>query len=238
MDGRENYRRQDMNIAVVLSGGVGSRVGQDIPKQYVMIHHQMMITYCLRTLCEHPMIDEIQIVADISWQQEIMNDLRRNGINHEKVQGFSTPGENRQLSIFNSLKDIRKIHGDGVVLIHDAARPFLKSKQITDCMKALKGHDGVMPVLPMKDTVYYSEDGKRVSRLLDRSRIYAGQAPEVFRLAQYYEANAKLSREELLRMNGSTEPAMMSGLDVVMIPGDESNKKITTKQDLERFIKS
>ncbi|MDD3239902.1 MAG: IspD/TarI family cytidylyltransferase [Lachnospira sp.] len=227
-----------MNIAVVLSGGIGSRVGHDIPKQYIRVRHQMMITYCLRTLCDHPMIDAIQIVADELWQREIIHDLSVNGIEHNKILGFSKPGQNRQLSICNSLIDIRKhtIESNAVVMIHDAARPYLKTEQITDCLKALEGHDGVMPVLPMKDTIYYSEDGKKISKLLERSRIYAGQAPVVFRLERYLKANTKLSREELLCINGSSEPAMMSDLDIVMIPGDEKNIKITTKQDLEQFI--
>ncbi len=71
--------------------------------------------------------------------------------------------------------------------------------------------------------------------MLDRSRIYAGQAPEVFKLGVYYEANIRLLPDQILKINGSTEPAVMAGMDVVMIPGYESNFKITTKEDLERF---
>jgi 2-C-methyl-D-erythritol 4-phosphate cytidylyltransferase len=125
---------------------------------------------------------------------------------------------------------------DGVnILIHDAARPLLTRKLISDCFAALPGHDGVMPVLPMKDTVYVSNDGKTVDRLLDRSTIYAGQAPELYRLKPYYEACVALLPQEILSINGSTEPAIRAGLDVAMIPGDEGNYKITTKNDLEKF---
>ena len=73
--------------------------------------------------------------------------------------------------------------------------------------------------------------------LLNRNEIYAGQAPELFRLGTYYEANKKLLPDQILRINGSTEPAIIAGLDIVMIPGEESNFKITTKSDLERFRK-
>ncbi|MDE7233113.1 MAG: 2-C-methyl-D-erythritol 4-phosphate cytidylyltransferase, partial [Lachnospiraceae bacterium] len=99
----------------------------------------------------------------------------------------------------------------------------------------VSGHDGVLPVLPMKDTVYQSTDGKRVGALLNRSEIYAGQAPEAFRIGPYYEANKKLCPDRILKINGSTEPAVMAGMDIVMIPGDEGNFKITTREDLERF---
>ncbi len=90
-------------------------------------------------------------------------------------------------------------------------------------------------MLPMKDTVYSSADGKRITALLDRSEIYAGQAPEVFRLGVYYAANVRLLPDRIKNINGSTEPAVMAGLDVAMIFGDENNFKITTKADLERF---
>ena len=121
------------------------------------------------------------------------------------------------------------------MFVHDAARPLLSDMQITDCLEGIAGHDGVMPVLPMKDTVYSSLDGKSVGALLNRSEIYAGQAPEVFRLRKYYEANQRLLPDKILQINGATEPAIMAGMDIAMIPGDERNFKITTKTDLENF---
>ena len=71
--------------------------------------------------------------------------------------------------------------------------------------------------------------------LLNRSEIYAGQAPETFRIGMYYAANKRLYPDKLLKINGSTEPAIMAGMDVVMIPGDECNFKITTREDLKLF---
>ena len=157
------------------------------------------------------------------------------GESRDKFRGFSMPGKNRQLSILNGLRDIcRYAPDESFVLIHDAARPFLTHGQIRDCLETVKGHDGVLPVLPMKDAVYYSEDGKQVS-LLERERIFAGQAPEAFRLGPYLKANERLLPKRILGVKGSTEPAVLAGLDVVMIPGDERNFKITTREDLERF---
>ena len=120
-------------------------------------------------------------------------------------------------------------------MIHDAARPLLSQKLIADCAEAIEGHDGVLPVLPMKDTVYYSKDGRQITSLLDRQAVFAGQAPELFRLGTYYQANERLLPEEILRINGSTEPAVLAGMQIAMVPGDERNFKITTLADLERF---
>ena len=112
---------------------------------------------------------------------------------------------------------------------------MLSAEIIADCLDGALDHDGAMPVLPMKDTVYYSRSGNVVDRLLDRSTIYAGQAPEVFLLGRYYEANRSLLPGRIWEINGSTEPAVLAGMDIAMIPGDEKNFKITTMADLERF---
>ncbi|MDE7319348.1 MAG: 2-C-methyl-D-erythritol 4-phosphate cytidylyltransferase [Lachnospiraceae bacterium] len=225
-----------MNVALILSGGTGARMGSDIPKQYLEVGGRPVISYCMETLSLHPMVDALQIVADRSWQRKIKVWLEKADVG-KKFRGFSKPGENRQLSVFHGLEDIRTYAEDsGYVFVHDAARPLLSARQITDCLTGVIGRDGLMPVLPMKDTVYSSLDGgKSVAGLLDRSTIYAGQAPEVFRIGRYYEANRKLLPDRIRSINGSTEPAVMDGMDIAMIPGDEGNFKITTKADLERF---
>ena len=230
-----------MNIALILSGGTGTRMGTDIPKQYIEVCGKPIISYCMECISKHPKIDAIQIVAEEEWRELISESIERLAKTKEaeisgKFKGFSKPGANRQLSIFNGLEAIKSYADDNdYVFIHDAARPLLSAKQITDCLETVNGHDGVLPVLPMKDTVYSSTDGKTITSLLNRKEIYAGQAPEVFGLGKYYEANKQLLPDKILQINGSTEPAILKGMDIAMIPGDENNFKITTKPDLEKF---
>lgn len=224
-----------MNVALILSGGRGTRMGADIPKQYIEVGGKPLIAFCLERLCSHPDIDAVQIVANPQWRGSIAGIIEE-AENTEKFRGFSDPGENRQLSILHGLEDIRKFAEDeDYVLIHDAARPLLTGELITRCLGAARGHDGALPVLPMKDTVYASADGHRVTELLRREEIFAGQAPEAFVVGKYYEACRRLSREEILRINGSTEPAILAGMDMVMVPGEEGNFKITTEEDLFRL---
>lgn len=224
-----------MNIALILSGGVGSRLASDIPKQYIKVNDKPILCYCVETVSKSRSIDRIQIVADGKWQAQIREWLET-ADTEKKFCGFSAPGWNRQLSILNGLEDIKKYAADtDYVFIHDAARPRLSERQTADCLAAAQGHDGVIPALPMKDTLYASGDGRTITSLLDRGRIYAGQAPEAFRIGPYYEANQALLPEKIRKINGSTEPAVLAGLDIVMIPGDEDNYKITTYADLERF---
>lgn len=224
-----------MNIALILSGGTGTRLGTDIPKQYIEVNGRPVIAYCFERLAVHEMIDAIQIVADKAWQEMISGYLSRLD-SMQKFRGFSEPGENRQLSIYHGLEDIGAYAEDeDKILIHDAARPLLSGDMITDCLQAAEGHDGAIPVLPMKDTVYASLDGKKIHSLLDRSTIFAGQAPEAFVFGKYLEANRRLLPEKILEIHGSTEPAILAGMDIAMLPGEENNFKITTKADLIRF---
>lgn len=224
-----------MTVALVLSGGTGSRLGSDIPKQYIEIDGRPVISYCIEMLSWHGKIDAVQVVAAGQWHGVISKCMEKYGC-AGKFRGFSEPGDNRQLSIYNGLEDIMKYAcASDIVLVHDAARPLLSAQMITDCIDAMENHDGVLPVLPMKDTVYRSIGGKKVDALVNRGEIYAGQAPEAFRLGPYYEANRILLPDMIYQINGSTEPAVMAGMDIAMIPGDEGNFKITTPTDLERF---
>lgn len=224
-----------MNVALILAGGSGSRMGMEIPKQYLEVCGRPVMEYSLSVFADMPEIDAIQIVAEDKWRDVIGKCLERTGLDH-KCRGISVPGANRQLSILNGLRDISLYApSESAVLIHDAARPGVSRNLIERSLAALAGHDGVLPVLPMKDTVYYSAAGQKVDRLLKRERVYAGQAPETFRLGAYLKANCSLLPEEILKINGSTEPAVLAGLDVVMIPGEEQNYKITTRADLLRF---
>ncbi|MCI9589529.1 MAG: 2-C-methyl-D-erythritol 4-phosphate cytidylyltransferase [Lachnospiraceae bacterium] len=219
------------NIALILSGGAGLRAGTEIPKQYIEAGGRPVISYCIETFEALEEIDYIQIVAEPEWYPFIEKEL------HYKPYGFSKPGKNRQMSIFHGLTDLLPTAGDNtVVVIHDAARPRVSGKQILDCIGAVKGHDGAMPVLPMKDTVYLSTDGQSVTSLLNRSQIYAGQAPECFLLKPYYEANRALLPDRILAINGSTEPAILAGMDIALVKGEETNSKITTEKDLKEFI--
>nr|MCR5748446.1 2-C-methyl-D-erythritol 4-phosphate cytidylyltransferase [Lachnospiraceae bacterium] len=226
-----------MNIALILSGGSGSRMHLSQPKQYLEISGKMIITYALQVVMGHKDIDAVQIVCSPEYESVISGQVSEYISQHEdKLKGFSKPGETRQLSIYNGLKDIAAYASrDDVVIVHDAARPLVSLEQLTACIKACSSHDGAMPVLPMKDTVYFSENGDTVSELLDRKKIYAGQAPEAFVFGKYLEANESLMPDKIYNINGSTEPAVLCGLDVAMIPGDERNFKITTQADLERF---
>lgn len=222
-------------IAILLSGGTGTRMGLSVPKQYIEVAGKPIIEYCLRTLLSHSRIDKVIIgVADI-WLDYVKDSVAR--INSETIVYYSKPGETRQGSVINALK-VAKENGasySDIVLIHDAARPLLSAQLITDCLKACDDADAVLPVIPVKDTTYLSHDGKNIDSLLERKTLWNGQAPEAFRFGSYYDANIRLTEEEINKITGSTEVSYRAGLKCVLIPGDTNNFKITTPEDLSNF---
>ena len=231
-----------MNIALILSGGTGSRISSDRPKQYISVNGKMIITRCLEAVLSCKEIDAIQIVANERWRESIRleGEKQIGQAFVKRFRGLSEPGENRQLSIYNGLRDIvgyEDTTETDIVIVHDAARPLVSVDVLERCIDACAERDGAMPALPMKDTVYLSEDGKRISSLLDRKQVVAGQAPEAFVLGKYLAANEALLPKKILSINGASEPAIKAGLDIAVIPGDERNFKITTDPDLERYKK-
>lgn len=222
-----------MNIAIILSGGTGNRIGTDVPKQYLSVKGNPVIKYCMDTIFSCEEIDCVQIVAHEEWHSFILECLDQTA--KVKFKGFSLPGENRQLSIYNALCDVEKYADvSDKIIIHDAARPFVKERKVSELLETLTEYDGAIPVLPMKDTVYLIKDGK-IDSLLERKSVKAGQAPEGFIFGKYIDANRALLPDKIKEINGSTEVAYLAGMSVKCIDGDEKNYKITTNEDLARW---
>ena len=224
-----------MNIAIILSGGVGSRMGNDTPKQYIEVDGRPIIYYSLKAFIQHPQIDAVIIGCTEKWKGYVNIQIEK--IKTVKPVFFSPPGETRQYSIYNALRRAKTLgfSDTDITIIHDAARPLVSEYLISMCLEASKEADAVLPVIPVKDTLYQSADREHISSLLNRNELFAGQAPEAFVFGKYLALHDKLPREELLMINGSTEIAYKGGMKVKLIKGDEMNFKITTPEDLLNF---
>lgn len=223
-----------MNTAIILAGGVGSRMGVDRPKQFLMVQDKPIIAYCFDIFQKHCDIDKMVVVVSDEWQQYVVEIAHKYGIS--KICGYAPAGKTRQHSIYNGLKCIDKNASDtDIVIVHDAARPLVSDEIISDCIKGATEYDGAMPVITVKDTVYQSADGSKIDRLLKRSELFAGQAPESFKFKKYYQIHNQVTDEEIENTAGSSEIAFRHGMDVRMVKGSERNLKITTVEDLETF---
>ncbi len=236
-----NYKRvrikgETMNIALILSGGVGNRMKMNIPKQYVEVDGKPIILYTLKKFQNSPEIDKIVITADKLWMEKIYNWIKQERI--DKFYDFAISGKSRQESVLNGLNVCMEISMDinnDNVMIHDAVRPFVSNDLIKECFRQLEKHDGCMPVLPVYDTTYLSQDGRHITKLLDRNMLFSGQAPEAFNLYKYAKINRNTPKEILCKVKGSSEIAYQNGFDIALIPGEDNNFKLTTPLDMERF---
>ena len=224
-----------MNIAIILSGGVGSRMGKDIPKQYIKVNNQPIISYCLSTFLSNENIDAVVIGVADEWKDYVKEQIELSY--STKPIYLTEPGETRQYSIYNALVLIKELgyKKNDIVIIHDAARPLVSNELIDQCLLSCCHADGVMPIIPVKDTIYLSSNAKEIDSLLNRNHLWAGQAPEAFVFGKYLDIHEAISREDLLKINGSTEIAYKAGLKIELIKGDPMNFKITTPEDLSNF---
>ena len=226
-----------MNIAVILSGGSGSRMKTGaMPKQYLEVGGKPIICYCLETFQRHNMIDAIVIVAEDQYREMLDKWMEKERIS--KFAAYAPAGRTRQHSIYAGIKIANEAvaeEAQDIVIIHDAARPCVSEQIITDCIKGAMEYDGAMPVITVKDTVYQSTDGNTISGLLNRDELFAGQAPEAFKLSPYLIIHNALSDEELGNVRGSSEIAYKNAMKIKLVQGEDANFKITTKEDLEKF---
>lgn len=225
-----------MNYAVILAGGVGTRMGQAVPKQYIDVEGKPVLMHTLEKFQACEDIHRIAIVADAVWRDQIRQWLDQYGIT--KFLDFADPGVNRQESIFSGLT-LCKAHAENekdIVVVHDAARALVTSKLISELLAALEGYDGCMPVLPLKDAVFFSETGSTVDSLIDRNRLFSAQTPECFYLLPYWDINNRTAPEERAKIMGNYELAFQYGWKIHPYPGDENNFKLTTPGDMDRMV--
>jgi 2-C-methyl-D-erythritol 4-phosphate cytidylyltransferase len=223
------------NIAVILAGGVGERVKSSCPKQYILVRGKPIIFYTLKIFAQRNDIDKLVIVADEAWRDFIEEQLK--SLNITQPVSFACSGITRQHSVYSALKVLRqdKTSANDTIIIHDAARPCVSNKIIDQCIAGCKEHDGVLPVVPVKDTIYGSATGNTITQLFNRSELWAGQSPESFRFGKYYKIHTLMNDDDMAKVKGCSEIAYTHGLNIIFAKGEESNFKITTAEDLQRF---
>jgi len=218
----------------VLSGGTGTRLGADLPKQYIELAGKPVIVHTLERLQRCEAVEGLVVAASSEWKTMLLR--WKEEYSFTKLLTVAPAGENRQLSIRNGLLAAEQFMDSdrrAGVIIQDAVRPLASMELLTRLIQALKEAPAVMPVLPITDTAYTSRDGQWVDGLLDRSTLFAGQAPEAFHYWPYWALYRDASEETLGSMSGSCQLPYSEGWQVKMIPGEQGNVKITYSKDLE-----
>ena len=223
-----------MNHAIIVAGGIGSRMRLDMPKQYYAVKGIPIIMYSFRKFASHPQIDSIVIVLADEWR-----DFVDGYVQQESFSGrvrYAKAGVSRQHSVLSGLRALEGIADEhDIVLIHDSVRPLFQTSCIDDGIQACTEFDAAIPVITVKDATYQSVDGTMLSAILPRNELFSGQSPEAFVFGPYLQAHEMFSDDEIGQIRGSSELAFRAGLKVRLIPGTEQNYKLTTIEDLRAF---
>lgn len=216
------------NIAIILAGGVGSRLGLSTPKQFFKVAGKMVIEHTIDTFERNQHIDEIAVVSNPFYVSDVENIVLRNG--WKKVKKILQGGKERYDS---SLSAIRAYADADVNLVfHDAVRPLVSQRIIDDVCEALKTYKAIDVVLPAVDTIIEAADD-HIATIPDRSLLRRGQTPQAFRRTVIAEAYRRALEDPNFRVTDDCGVVVkyMPEVPVHLVQGEESNMKLTYKED-------
>ena len=223
--------------AVVVAAGRGIRIGGGVPKQYRRVGGQAVLTRTLAALAAHPGLDRIQpVIASeaADFFRDCLDDL--DGAARAKILAPVAGGATRQGSVRAGLEALAASGAPGIVLVHDAARPFVGGDLIERAIRAGRDHGAAVPGIPVTDTVKRVEPIApgigRVRETPDREALRAVQTPQAFAFAPLLKAHRDAAAGGLDAFTDDGALAEWAGLPVVVFAGDLANRKITQPSDL------
>lgn len=225
-----------MNIAVILAGGIGSRLGAELPKQFVEILGKPIIVYTLQAFEQHSDIDEIGVVCIEEYIEVLKNFILQYDL--KKVKWIVKGGSDFQHSVLYGIEALRnKTAKEDIVLIHYAASPFVSEEIISDGIQVAKEKGNCVSATPCYLLLGSNDDEVSSTKWVDRDQIMQLNSPQCFQFGYvdqlYYEAEQKGLLNEVEPHTTSLMYRM--GRTIYFSKGNQSNIKITTKEDLDLF---
>lgn len=223
------------NIALIIAGGIGARMGQDIPKQFLNVYDKPVIVYTMEAFQNHPDIDVIEIVCVDDWQGALKAYAKQFGI--AKLENVVSGGKNGQDSIRNGLYDIAKRHNgdDDIVLIHDAIRPMVSRDIISDNIRVCRENGNAITVVPCTAAMLKTYDSVSTTEQVPRDNLKITQTPQAFFIRDIVEAHKEALSKGITNSVASCTMYIELGRTLYMSRGSEKNLKLTTTEDIEIF---
>lgn len=221
-----------MNIGIILAGGTGSRMGQiEKPKQFIEVYGKPIVIHTIEAFEIHPEIDKIAVVCLKEWMQELKKLLRKYDLS--KVEWIVEGGDSRQKSTNNAIKHLESIcNEDDIVIIHDAARPLISSRIISENILVAGRFGAVDTVIPSADTIVCSLDGNLIDNIPKRKDYFLGQTPQSFKYGIINNAYDSIYVDGCNNATDDCKIVKDYGHHISLVMGDKINFKITTSDDL------
>ena len=223
------------NIVLIIAGGVGARMGQDIPKQFINVYDKPVIVYTLEAFQKHPSIDAIEVVCLDGWHDVLWAYAKQFGI--AKLENIVSGGKNGQDSIRNGLYDIASRHNgsDDIVLVHDAIRPMVSNDIISDNIRVCRQYGNAITVVPCNAAMLKTFDSLSTEEQVPRDNLKITQTPQAFFLQYIIAAHKEALEKGITNSVASCTMYIELGRKLYMSAGSEKNLKLTTAEDIEIF---
>ncbi len=223
-----------MNIGLLIAGGVGARMHQNIPKQFLTVEERPVIVYTLEAFQRHPDIDAIAVVCIEGWENMLW--AYANQFNITKLKHVIPGGKNGQDSIRNGVYELEKHYGaDDVVLIHDAIRPMVSQEIISDCIVKTRQHGCAIAVIPCAEAMVITDDQETSAECYPRDNLKRTQTPQGFTIGKICDLHRRALEAGITNSVASVTLMIEMGEKVYFSAGSEKNIKLTTVEDVDIF---
>ena len=225
-----------MNIAVIIAGGSGNRMGQDIPKQFINVYDKPVLIYTLESFQHHPQIDAIELVCIDGWHDVVWAYGKQFGIT--KLKWIVSGGSTGQESIRNGIYALEgKCNGEDIVIIHDGIRPLVDDYVLSDVIVKAREHGNAVASMPYNEQIFVVDDEFSTVEYIPRETLRRVSTPQAYRFDLINQAYHEAVEKEIGIYGSSYANTMMVdlGYRLYFAAGSDKNIKLTTKDDLDMF---
>ena len=220
-----------MHIALVLAGGSGSRMGQDIPKQFIHVNNRPIIIYTLAMLQAQACIDRIVVVCVEGWEQVLRGYAAQ--FNITKLTDIVPGGGTRYDSTRRGMEALQAADDD-VIVVHDAVRPLVTAESLADVVRVCAQYDNAMAVIDCVDTMYARTTPTATSEVVERANLVRGQTPEAVTGRRMREMYARADARGL-QLDSISALQNALGWAIHFAQGSPRNLKLTRVEDIDLF---
>lgn len=227
-----------MNIAVIIAGGVGSRMGQDLPKQFINVYDKPVLIYTLESFQKHPQVDAIELVCIDGWNEIVWAYAKQ--FNITKLKWIVSGGKTGQESIRNGVYGLEgKANPDDNIIIHDGIRPLVEPSVLSDVISKCSQYGNAVTSMPYNEQIFVinEDDETTTNKYIPRETLRRVSTPQAYRFDLLDEKYHEAYEKEIGIYGSHYTNTMMVELGVTLhfAAGSDKNIKLTTKDDLEMF---
>ena len=226
----------NMNVALIIAGGVGSRMHQEIPKQFINVYDKPVLVYTMEAFQRHPMIDVIEVVCLDGWHDILWAYAKQYGIT--KLKWVVSGGKTGQESIRNGVYFLEdKCSPEDIVIVHDGIRPLVDDTVLSDVIIKCEHYGNAVTAMPYNEQIFVADDEISTVKYIPRETLRRVSTPQAYQYGLLDEKYHEAFEKEIGIYGSSYTNTMMVelGVRLYFAAGSDKNIKLTTTDDLELF---